>query len=224
MFCYRLQANGLWRELDLRNLAEIPRAVIEQATVDSIMWDVFDWGIIEVSQMSVLDNAPMRMIKDIYSEWQKDSQIDVEDIMQLMNLIEKHSAPLELDLIDRGLRLRDCPSDRFNWRDLYVIVSYADPYTNVVAATDPERYGWGKQEMLLARLIDSAEWLVWSKTKDAAEGGDPPERMKRPGVKPKKKRAGFDTKPLPLSRIRELAKIETDQAVRQHKMELAFRQ
>ena len=223
MFCYRLRINGLWREFDLLDIALIPRVVISQATDETLMWDVFTWGIVDPTQLGVLDQAPMRVITDLFDEWQKDSMVTVEDVIRLNHLIEKHSEPLEVDLIGKGLRLRDCPSTHFNWRDLHVLVRYAEPHSNIVAATDPDKFGWGRVEMLLARMVDATEWIQWSKTKAASDGGDPPDRIPRPGVAAKKKRAGFDTKPLPVSRIRELARLETDEAVRQHKLAIAFR-
>lgn len=230
MFGYRFKIAGRWREFDLRTLAEIPAFVFRQATHESLMWDVFGWGIVDYLQgMLILDAAPMHLIRDLYAEWQKDSQIEVEQILQLIACIEKHGAPLEADLIQSGLRLRDCPSERFNWRDLWVYITYADTKSRILAASDPDRAGWDLHAMLLAQIADDTTWLHWAKTEAATKrGATPPDRIPRPGVKKKPTRPGSRTKPMPMSRIRKLAGLdkmheEISDEQRQRKLENAFR-
>jgi hypothetical protein len=76
---------------------------------------------------------------------------------------------------------------------------------NLVRATSPERAGWDKRNMLLADIADDLDWLVWAKTKAAADGGDPPKRRDRPGVVQPKVREGSKVPPMTLSRVKEHA-------------------
>lgn len=209
MHAYRFKVGGRWREFDLRSLTQIPASVLTHATYESVMWDVFGWGMHDFIQgMLILDAAPMHLIRDIYEEWQKDSQIQVEEIFGLLALIDEHGGPLEADLLDAGLRLRDCPSESFSWRDLWVFVTYADVGSRIVAATNPEQAGWDKHAMLLATIADDTTWLHWAKTQAAADGGMPPDRIVRPGVKPRAIRPGSKTKPMTIARVRELAGLD----------------
>jgi hypothetical protein len=205
---YRIKVLGQWREIDLRPLAEVPGDVISNARPDSVMWDVFAWGMVNPMQMAVLDQASMRLIRALWWEWQHDSSIQVNDIRQLLALIDQHAEALEADLIDKGLRLRNCPSPQFNWRDLWVFVRYCGRHSNIVGVTNPDLAGWDKHAMLQARACDALNWLVWAQTEDAQEGGDPPDLIVRPGVEPKPVRPGSNVKPRPVSEIRKLAGLD----------------
>lgn len=205
MFSYRMQIARMWREFDMRPISELPADIITNATPESLMWDAFSWGMLDPGQMSVIDTAPMRLIKDLYREWQSDSGVTVFEIQELLDCIEEHSAPLEYDLMAKGLRLRHCPSPEFNWRDLWVFITYMDLDSALVRAASPERAGWTKTAMLLADIADGTDWLVWSKTISAAEGGSPPNRRVRPGVLPPEIRAGSKVPPMTLSRVKEHA-------------------
>jgi hypothetical protein len=222
---YRIKVGGQWREIDLRPLAEVPGDVIANAQPDGLIWDVFAWGMVDPMQMMVLDQTPMRLIRGLWHEWQQDSSIQVNDIRQLLDLIDKHSEALEADLIDKGLRLRDCPSPQFNWRDLWVLVRYSGRNSNIVGASNPDLAGWDKQSMLQAQACDALNWLVWAQTEDAAKGNDPPDLIVRPGVKPKEIRPGSKTKPRPISEIRQLAGLDpsADEIERSKKIAAAFR-
>jgi hypothetical protein len=223
---YRLKAGRLWREIDLRPLSEIPGDIITRATTNSLRWDVLAWGLVDPTQIAVLDAAPMRLIRDLYDEWQKDSGIGVDEICQLLALIDKHSEALEADLIDKGLRLRDCPTPAFNWRDLWVLVRHSSRNSHIVGAANPDVAYWDHHAMLQAAMIDSLNWLVWAKTEKAAKGGDPPDPLVRPGVEPKPVRAGSKVKPMTLSKLREHAGLHgpttDDDEDRQRKIAAAF--
>jgi hypothetical protein len=230
MHAYRFRVAGQWREFDLRPLTELPPVVIRQATKESLMWDVFAWGMVDYLRgMLILDIVPMRLIRDLYAEWQKDSRIEIGEIMGLMGLIEKHGGPLEADLIKDGLRLRDCPSEHFNWRDLWVYVTYADVNSRIVAASNPDIAGWTLECMLLANVADDTAWLHWAKTKGALEkSASPPELIPRPGVKRKPVRPGSKTKPITIARARELAGLDkmhegVSEKEYQRRLENAFR-
>jgi hypothetical protein len=229
MFAYRVKVKGQWREFDFRPIAEVPEEILLTGTPESQVWALLSWGLLDPKQMDALDAMPMRHIWDMIEFWEADSHITITEIRSVIATANEHRGPLEADLIKLGLRLRDCPSERFNWRDLWIIITYADVYTNIVAADAPERAGWGKLEMLMADVADNTDWLVWAKTKDAQErGATPPDRRPRPGVKPPEVRAGSKVKPVPISRIREIYKLDErhaqqDQLARQRQLESVFR-
>lgn len=202
---YTVRIGGTLRSFHLRSLVTIPREIIAQATRETAMWRLLEWGLDSPAAVADLEHAPIREIKKLYKAWQKDSQISAEEIAQLLNLIDDEPDALEADLVYKGMRLRDFPSDRHNWRDLYVFVTYADAHSRIVAATQPNRAGWDHLAMLLAEATDALNWLQWAKTKAAAEGGEPPDRIVRPGVKPREYRKGSKVKPMLLSRVKELA-------------------
>lgn len=184
------------------------------------MWLILGWASGEVN---AFDDMPMRKIRALFRQWEKDSHIELVEIRSLLALIEKHSAPLEADLIKAGLRLRHCPSTEFNWRDLWVFVAYMDPSSSLYSAVNPDAGGWTRTNMLLADIADSASWLVWSKTRAASKGGTPPDRIPRPGVAKKKHRDGSKVKPAPLQRIREVYGIsEASDPFRARKIATAF--
>lgn len=117
---------------------------------------------------------------------------------------EKYRRPLEADLIKAGLRLRNCPSRDFTWRDLEIFIDYLDNDSFLVGVVHPERAGWTKPNMLLADLVDTARIHVWLNSKAGQEGRDFPNPIPRPGIKLPEPRKGSKVKPLPLSKIKEL--------------------
>jgi len=169
------------------------------------MWDVFAWGLVDSAHMAVLDQAPMRRIHELYEQWEKDSGVTVDEIHQMLALHKKYPEQLEVDLIDRGLRWRNCPSPEFNWRDLLLVIRYSSGDSHIVKASDPKRGGWTNLTMMIADLIDGVNWLVWSKTEAAQKGGSPPPPIERPGVKGPQSRPGSKVKPSTMSRIKELS-------------------
>lgn len=132
-------------------------------------------------------------------------QGSIGGIQRLIGIIDKYGEALEADLLRDGLRLRDCPSERFNWRDLYVYVKHSRVDSELFRAMFPDRHGWDKTEMLLAEAVDTLHWLQWVKTKAGQRNQDRPKQIPRPGVGPKP-RPGLKPKPLPLSMLKaELA-------------------
>lgn len=201
-----MQIVGRTHDLVLRPLSEVPRHIIRQATKESVLWDVLSWGMVDLAQLALLDRAPLRRIRRMFKAWEEDAGVTAEEVGQLLALIKKHRSELERDLIREGMRLRDFPSERYNWRDLLVMVKLPDDDSRVWAAMEPDAAGWGRVAMLVAHVADNVSWLQWSKTKDAEDGGDPPERIERPGVKNKERRKGSRVKPMLLSRVKELAR------------------
>lgn len=122
------------------------------------------------------------------------------------------------------MRLRDCPSKDFTWRDLEVFISFLDNDSHLVAAVHPERATWTQTALLLAEIVDTLRILVWQNTQDARDGKNFPKRIPRPGVSEPEPRKGSQVKPQPLSTIK---KIYGDQAPedleRQRKLAALFR-
>lgn len=147
-------------------------------------------------------------------------------IASLVDYIEDEDrrGALEADLIKAGLRLRDCPSPGFTWRDLQIFIEYLDNDSSLVALVHPERAGWTKTNMLLADLIDTARIHLWLNTVDGREGRNFPEPIPRPGVKVKEPRKGSKVKPQPLSKIKEIYGAQPSNDVeRQRKLAAMFR-
>lgn len=212
MFSYKL----IGHTVRLHSLAEVPADVVRGS-----FWDIIRWGA--DGDISVFDAAPIRKIRKLFDAWESDSQVSVANILSILVLIDEHGAALEADLINAGLRLRHCPSRDFNWRDLWVFVSYAKPDSNLYLATRKSDAGWTRQTMLLADLVDAANWLVWSKTKAAHDGSPPPERVPRPGVKPREVRKGSKVKAVPAERIKEIYGLGKPSPQRERKLNNVFR-
>ena len=174
-----------------QDLSLVPRQVMKRAQRQpDLMWAVLEWGL-PADQFDVLDNMPMSGIMQLVSEWEQASQVTIEDIARVINTIENHSEPVEMDLIDRGLRLRNCPSPEFNWRDLYVILKNSGPHTHYFRAINPEAAGWDLPAQLQAQAVDILRWLQWVKTEAAQEPhAQPPPLIPRPGVKAGESRDG----------------------------------
>lgn len=217
MFAYRVKSKAVWREFDLRPIAEVPVDIVTTGTEESRLWSVLQWGLMDPKQMDVLDHMPMRRILDMVEFWEKDSDITIDEIRSVTKTIEEHRGPLEADLIkDYHLRLRNCPSPEFNWRDLWIIITYADVNSNLIAAAHPDKYQWDRHAMLLADIADNTDWLVWAKTKAAQErGATPPLRRERPGVKNPEPRKGSKVKPSPVSKLRQIYKLDERRAKQQ---------
>jgi Family of unknown function (DUF5361) len=205
VLAYRVNVGRLIREIDLRPLSEIPASVVLNATPGGLMWDVFAWGMVDSAQIAVLDHAPMRRVQALFDDWEKDSGVTLAEIRQLIALHMKHPEELEIDLIDRGLRWRNCPSPEFNWRDLRLVVHFSSVDSHIVSVTNPKRAGWNNFTMLMADMVDSLNWLVWAKTESAQKGGSPPAQIERPGVAGPQSRPGAKVKPSTLSRIKEIS-------------------
>lgn len=121
-------------------------------------------------------------------------------IARLIRVIDQHGDALEADLIKDNLRLRDCPSEGFDWRDLRIYVKHVGAESNLYKAMFPESAGWNVTTQLLAAITDVAHWFQWVR---AGAEGEPPQRITRPGVtnKPKARQKGT---PMRLSQAKEV--------------------
>lgn len=61
------------------------------------------------------------------------------------------------------------------------MVAYLRPDSAVNRAMNPQ-WMWGLSEHLIAGMVDSLRWLVWSKTKDGQHNRNHPQPLPRPGV------------------------------------------
>lgn len=129
-------------------------------------------------------------------------------IFGLVDLIDGHGAALECDLIGLGLRLRDCPSDGFDWRDLLVIVKYSDDKSKLWQSQNPKYAGWTLTDRLLAIIANALRWLVWAKTKDGRKNRKRPVPIGPDMGSDKQTRPGLKPKPAPLSKVRQLLGLD----------------
>ena len=100
--------------------------------------------------------------------------------------------------------MRDCPSERFTWRDLWVIVHHSGDTSRLFAARNPKYAGgWTLTNRLLAIIANALRWLVWAKTVDGSKNRNRPEPL-GPDMGNVSNRPGLRVKASPLSKIRNL--------------------
>ncbi|AER47572.1 tail assembly chaperone [Mycobacterium phage DS6A] len=191
--------------LRFRSLAVVPVGILRRTRKDQQeqMWAVFEWAL-PPAELAKLDELPADKLVDTLHAMQRKSGVELGGILDLADLIRRHGEALESDLIDKGLRLRHCPSDDFNWRDLRIIVEHSGVESELFRAMHPEEAGWTPTNMLLAAIVDVLRWLQWARTKDGQAGRNMPEPIKRPGVHGRKRPVHPKGKGAPRSRIREL--------------------
>lgn len=173
------------RTFEFRDLAELPRSYVVNAprmTETAIMWGALKWGLPD-EQFRRLDDMPMADIRKRFSEWESDSGIKLTEIVGLMSAIDKHGMEIEYDLIAKGMRLRDIPSRKSNWRDLLVILRMCGPHDRFYRAVNPDSANWDLTNSLLAEVADTLRWLQWAKTESAQDISSMPKPIPRPGVK-----------------------------------------
>lgn len=107
-------------------------------------------------------------------------------IGSLRGVLRDHSGAVEYDLLRLGKHIDDLGTPDLSWRDLWVLVTCAQPDTATFKALNPD---W--QHTLELELLRSIEytnrWLQWAKTEDAAK--------KRPTDVPKVAPLPWDPKP-----------------------------
>lgn len=81
------------------------------------------------------------------------------------------------------MRLRNCPSEDFNWRDLRVFVKYVGVSSHLYRKLFPESADWDMSNQLLASVIDLMRWFQWVKMGGTDSGLPAPDPIERPGVK-----------------------------------------
>lgn len=99
--------------------------------------------------------------------------------LSLLELTREHTEAIEYDLIGLGLRLRDCPSPAFNWRDLWVVARRLGRDSQLYQEMNPDDDpSWNVKEYLLAQAVDALTMRLWQ----AGGGkGRKPKPVVRPG-------------------------------------------
>ncbi|WP_036530044.1 DUF5361 domain-containing protein [Nocardia sp. CNY236] len=111
-------------------------------------------------------------------------------ILSLDALLEEHVEAIRYDLITLSLRLHQLGTELLGWHDLKAIVKWLPADSALQRSMHPDTHVWQLNQQLLADMTDSLRWLVWSKTDDARNGRNRPERIPRPGVRSDRERIG----------------------------------
>ena len=172
------------RHFHLADLAVIPKSVITQAwnLRERLMWAALKWGL-PPEEFEVLDHMPMSAVRELVVQWEKDSEITLDEIVGVIQTSRAHTMALESDLIDKGLRLRNCPTPEFTWHDLHVVIKTSGVHSHLFAECHPEQAGWDLLAQLTAEGVDTLRWIQWAKTQAAQDDPEnPPDPIPRPGV------------------------------------------
>lgn len=145
------------------------------------------WSLLEAlasaETITILDKQPTSYLVDLIERWGTHSGISIGELFDLTKIIKRHGLALEADLIDKGLRLRNCPNVDFDWHDLKVIVAYSSVHSRLYSAWQPDAAGWDTQTMLLAFIADLLNWRNWTLTPEGSKNRNRPKPIPRPGVK-----------------------------------------
>lgn len=172
------------RHFTFADLTVMPLSIITDSwerSADAVMWAALEWAL-PAEQFAVLDDMPLSAVRQQVSAWEAHFGITLEEIIGLARTRKNHPVELEADLIEIGLRLRNCPTPEFNWRDLYVIVKTRGPHSNLYGAVFPDKAGWDTANQLAAEAVDVLRWLQWAKSEAAQDPGTMPKPIPRPGV------------------------------------------
>lgn len=91
--------------------------------------------------------------------------VEAGGTLRLIHQLSEWRDPIERELIDLGLRLRDFPSDRCNWRDLQVIVDQPAPggflfHVQAEAIRSKPKDQPNKTQVKDTRSVASAEEII----------------------------------------------------------------
>ena len=172
------------RHFTFADLTVMPMSIITDSwkrSADAVMWAALEWAL-PAEQFAVLDDMPFSAVREQVSAWEAHHEITIEEIIGLVRTRTNHALELEADLIEIGLRLRNCPTPEFNWRDLYAIVKTRGPHSNLYAAVYPDKAGWDMANQLSAEAVDVLRWLQWAKSEASENPDTMPKPSPRPGV------------------------------------------
>lgn len=121
---------------------------------------------------------------------------DAGGIAGLRVILAEHSGAVEYDLLRIGKNLDDLGTPGLSWRDLLVLVTYAQPDTAVFKALNPDWQHTHEVEFL--RSIEyRLRWLQWAKTPDAEKRRNVPDVWPLPwDPKPKTEQYRGDALPI----------------------------
>lgn len=79
MFSYTTVLGNEEHELVLRPFGEMPGRIsrLHRGDIEAQMWEAFEWGLKDSSQLAVIDEMPMSEIMDMLAAWQEDSGTDM---------------------------------------------------------------------------------------------------------------------------------------------------
>ena len=79
MFSYTTVVDGEEHDLVLRPFGEMPGKIsrLNRGDIESQMWEAFEWGLKDASQLAVIDEMPMSEIMEVLTDWQEDGQTDL---------------------------------------------------------------------------------------------------------------------------------------------------
>lgn len=98
-------------------------------------------------------------------------------MIELVDIVDQHRRPLELELIKVGLRLRWWPSEQLSWSDLAAVAMQPHPDSLLYAALNPDGVQRHDNSLLLREIEYNTKVASWA----ACGGeGDPPERFRWP--------------------------------------------
>lgn len=124
---------------------------------------------------------------DFIDAWQAADDITMGEVLGLAELVDQHESAIAYDLLERGLRLRDLPSERLTWADLRTIVTHLPRGSALHRERAGEDSEWGLAEQLLAAIADALNGANWQR---AGSKGRAPKPIDRPGVRPESKTYG----------------------------------
>jgi len=166
-----------------------------------------EWVLLELlappSSLDVIDRMTVDYLRLVIKDWEVASDISITDLIRVVRIIgvPKQREAMASDLIGKGIRLRDFPSDRCNWSDLMLIIRNLDVHSALYIQTYPDRAHWDRTNMLLASIDDRLHWLQWAKTANGRKGRNRPKPIPRPGYMTEQ-REGAKVKAAPLSEVR----------------------
>ena len=79
MFTYTTVLNNEEHEIVLLPFGEMPGRIsrLHRGDIESQMWEAFEWGLKDGSQLAVIDEMPMSEIMELLRMWQEDAGTDM---------------------------------------------------------------------------------------------------------------------------------------------------
>lgn len=111
----------------------------------------------------------------------------------------QHGGAVDYDLMTRTRYTLDDLGGELSERALLAFTRRLPAESETVAALSPDG-GWSRTDMLLARLCEGIELLIWvecNKGRKRSNMSPRPPRIPRPGVEPDRRRIGRE--PIPIS-------------------------
>jgi hypothetical protein len=122
-------------------------------------------------------------------------------IQGLLEHVDRHREAVEFDLLEHGFRLRDVGGDRFNWRDLFVLVRrWANQPGSALSESVHGHRLWSDDTELSAATVDALHTGNWQRAQ--RKTAPKPKPVPRPGAKAAGSRT-LGTDPIPASEFND---------------------